>query len=96
MSEKNITISVNRYASLLRKEAKLQALDDGGVDNWDWYGESLSDYRDACDDGEFLIEAMKLYNEQQQGRKERYPVNISREHLVDLIDLADGYQEDDE
>lgn len=25
-------------------EAKLQALEAGGVDNWEWYGESLSEY----------------------------------------------------
>lgn len=34
-------IDGKRLASLLRKEWKLAALENGGVDNWDWYGESL-------------------------------------------------------
>ena len=26
------------------------ALEAGGVDNWDWYGESIHDFIDACSD----------------------------------------------
>lgn len=32
-----------RYKVLLHKEAKLDALEAGGVDNWEWYEESLND-----------------------------------------------------
>lgn len=31
-----------RYNELLRAEKILNALYAGGVDNWEWYGESLS------------------------------------------------------
>lgn len=29
---------------LLINDIKLAALESGGVDNWEWYGESISDY----------------------------------------------------
>ena len=34
-------MSEKRMKELLRAEAKLNALEAGGVDNWEWYGESL-------------------------------------------------------
>lgn len=40
MSE-NITISVKEYRDLKKAEAKLELLEVGGVDNWEWYGASL-------------------------------------------------------
>ena len=32
---------------LLESFNKLQALENGGVDNWEWYGASLCDYLEA-------------------------------------------------
>lgn len=40
---KEVTISSDRYEELLKAEAELNALHAGGVDNWDWYDESLRD-----------------------------------------------------
>ena len=37
-----IIIPKNEFASLLRDSDKLSRLECGGVDNWDWYGESLN------------------------------------------------------
>lgn len=37
-------ISKQEYEELLRRDEKLTALENGGVDNWEWYGESLKDY----------------------------------------------------
>lgn len=35
-----------RYLKTLeRAQAKLQALEAGGVDNWEWYSESLKEFR---------------------------------------------------
>jgi hypothetical protein len=39
-----ITISKDKYEELIKDQAKLRALEAGGVDNWEWYGESLKDY----------------------------------------------------
>lgn len=36
-----IQVAESRLAELLREECKLQALEAGGVDNWEWYDESL-------------------------------------------------------
>ena len=29
---------------LIKRDAELTALEDGGVDNWSWYGEAMEDY----------------------------------------------------
>lgn len=36
-------IEEKELAELLRDSAKLAALEHGGVDNWDWYSNSLND-----------------------------------------------------
>jgi len=36
-----VTITADRMLKLLAAEIKLEALETGGVDNWEWYGESL-------------------------------------------------------
>ena len=38
-----ITIPEIRYKELLRDSEVLAALHMGGVDNWEWYGDSLRD-----------------------------------------------------
>lgn len=51
---------------LLYDSLKLQALECGGVDNWDWYGDSIRDFIDAAkvdynvpkDDDDFDISDM--------------------------------------
>lgn len=42
MSE--VKISSRRLKELERAYAKLSALEAGGVDNWEWYSESLKDF----------------------------------------------------
>lgn len=36
--------AVEEYADLLEDSKKLQALEAGGVDNWEWYDLSLEEY----------------------------------------------------
>lgn len=43
MSE-TVTITLKEYENLLYDSRKLAALEAGGVDNWEWYGESLSEF----------------------------------------------------
>lgn len=40
----NKTISKKEYEDLLDRDRKLSALEAGGVDNWEWYGDSLAQY----------------------------------------------------
>ena len=37
-----VRIRVSRLAELLRNEIRLLALEAGGVDNWDWYGDCFT------------------------------------------------------
>ena len=39
-------ISKKEYEELMDRNRKLSALEAGGVDNWEWYSESLSQYYD--------------------------------------------------
>lgn len=41
MNEEMVTITKKEYESLLDDRIWRIALEDGGVDNWEWYGESL-------------------------------------------------------
>jgi len=39
--EETVTINKSEYERLTRNSKMLNALRAGGVDNWEWYGESL-------------------------------------------------------
>ncbi len=43
----NKSISKKEYEELLDRNRKLSALEAGGVDNWEWYSESLAQYYDG-------------------------------------------------
>lgn len=41
-----VTISKKRFIDLINTERKLRALSAGGVDNWDWYSDSLEEWEE--------------------------------------------------
>lgn len=45
MEEKNYLISESELRDLLNAYYTLAALEAGGVDNWSWYSESISDFK---------------------------------------------------
>lgn len=45
--KKTIEITMSRYNKLLDDQAKLNALREFGVDNWDGYGEAMESAREA-------------------------------------------------
>lgn len=53
-----MVITVREYKSLLKDSLVLTALESGGVDNWDWYGESIGDFlnRENVEDFDELVE----------------------------------------
>jgi hypothetical protein len=60
--EKKYVLTESELSSLIEDSLELRALENGGVDNWVWYSESLSDspYRD--EDGKWDTEPfMKEY-----------------------------------
>jgi hypothetical protein len=44
-SRNNVVITKKEYEYLLQSDFKLQCLEEGGVDNWQWYFESLEPFR---------------------------------------------------
>lgn len=60
MEEDYILVSKSRLISLLQTEEEMSRLQNGGVDNWEWYSESLSG---EFDDMPSLTEAEdEIYN----------------------------------
>lgn len=47
MSE--VKLSKSEYEKMVRQISKLSALEAGGVDNWEWYDESLKDWHKEND-----------------------------------------------
>ena len=43
-------LTEDQLESLLQKKLELEALPHGGVDNWDWYGDSLHEHPDWNND----------------------------------------------
>ena len=46
MTKETITIPLDEYNELCRSTALLQALQNAGVDNWDWYGDALDQFNE--------------------------------------------------
>lgn len=46
--EKNITLSEDKFKRIYCGYLKYLALQNGGVDNWSWYGDSLGDFLKEC------------------------------------------------
>lgn len=42
--EEMVSITKKEYSHLLDRAFKLECLENGGVDNWEWYGESMKPY----------------------------------------------------
>jgi len=58
---KHYKVSEDRLTELLRGENKAESLESGGVDNWSWYGESLSEgHNDKDEDGGFYNPQLDL------------------------------------
>lgn len=55
-----VTISKKEYFDLRLASAKLLLLECGGVDNWEWYGESLNPDDDDVDKLEAVEEKLQL------------------------------------
>ena len=52
---KYVRVRVLRLAKLLRHEIELLALQDGGVDNWDWYGDCFTEEVDELLEADDLV-----------------------------------------
>lgn len=44
VASETVTIPKCSYDALVKRDEMLAALEAGGVDNWDWYSDSLKDF----------------------------------------------------
>ena len=56
-------ITEAEYSKMQRQIAKLEALEAGGVDNWDWYGESLKEWYAENEIHELIDDAITNLND---------------------------------
>lgn len=81
-----VTISAAEYKKMQRDLAKLSALEAGGVDNWEWYGESLTAWRKENDLEEFLENAAVQLHEYLIDADVDYPAGREAGHSITLSD----------
>ena len=58
-----ITIKKSEYDYLIDRDLELTALENGGVDNWEWYEESLKEYKKYKEDKELRTEIENRFND---------------------------------
>jgi len=89
-----VTITASEYKKMQREIAKLHALESGGVDNWEWYSESLSDWNKENELDEFLDQANTELHERlveadvdfPAGREAGASVTLSDDHCRAFFD----------
>ena len=57
-----VTISKQKYKELLVDKLLFSALKNGGVDNWEWYSESINNLLDDCK----IIYGIEIENENEK------------------------------
>lgn len=57
--EKAYVVYENQLRELIHDSLKLMALENGGVDNWEWYGDSLNDFLNNNGEEDFYKMAEK-------------------------------------
>ena len=65
MNEKYYKVSKSELRELIHDSLMYSALQNGGVDNWEWYGESINMFLDECcgpDEDEYDIAEKELQN----------------------------------
>lgn len=92
MSE--VKIDSKRLMELERNTRMLEALQQGGVDNWEWYGESLKEFRkeEKLDDliSQYTNDILQVCSE--EGDVE-YPAGFECGHSILLGDAEDSVAE---
>jgi len=97
-----VTISASEYKKMQRDIAKLNALEAGGVDNWEWYSESLSSWHKENTVDEFLDDAAVELHEylfdadvdQPAGQGCGYNITLSDKRCRDFFEwFIKKYQE---
>ena len=79
---KKIELTQKEYDKMLRDLSKLQALENGGVDNWEFYDESLKQWRKENEFDEMLNDFIEDLNEILIEAKIDYPSGLGCGHSI--------------
>ena len=86
----------DRMKELIRAEKKLRALEHGGVDNWEFYDESMKRYREEIQEEEDkenfiteLLETISGHIEEPAGRGCGY--GVTEEGVNEIESFISGY-----
>ena len=93
MTDTYVLIPKKKALNLLENNAKFIALEAGGVDNWEWYGESLWDYLkegyDEADDDE--VKGFGFSDIAAEEIAQYREINLDPQLLIDLAACKDFY-----
>lgn len=83
-----MSISKKRLRELERAESKLAALEAGGVDNWEWYGEALKDFNQDVLVEEYIEDFIEELNGNVlvESIDVEYPAGMDAGHSVTLTE----------
>ena len=99
--EDNVEITKSEYNRMQREIAKLNALEAGGVDNWEWYSDSLAEWCKENELNEFMDNAIiELHErmaesvvEQPAGQGCGYSVTLDDKNCLSFFKwFIDGYK----
>lgn len=93
MDNTYVLIPKKKALSLLENNAKLMALESGGVDNWNWYGESLWDYLKEYfgEDNDEEAECLDFSDIANEKITQYREINLNPQLLTDLTACKDFY-----
>lgn len=90
---KSVTISKSEIERLRMIESKMAALEKGGVDNWEWYGESLASWREENEVKELksnlFNELLELFGQSAYEPSETgagFTINIDEDDFQPVLD----------
>ena len=89
----SVTISKSEIERLRMIESKMAALEKGGVDNWEWYDESLSSWRAENETKElksdFFNELLELFGQNAYEPSEKgagFAIDIGEDEFQPVLD----------
>ncbi len=83
-----VTITQAEYDKMQRQIAKLEALEAGGVDNWEWYSESLKEWFAENELDEAMDDAIEGINDVLTEADVDYPAGREAGHSIHFDDVA--------
>ena len=93
MEEKMYLVSRSDLLEMIEAQMRLAALESGGVDNWEWYGESLRDFlrEDFEENKEEYIKFFNLKDEEEiEEFKEDFEFAAMAQYIITGYDEVKG------